>query len=194
VEGNAWGDETRTLLAAAERLGRGRSIVFVLANGGGISKQEVLRAVELGWPIVLVKGSGRLADELSRLVRLKQEFQQRLTGRWKSLRGWLAWMRGPRRLRIDDPMMARLVSAGQFHLLGPGEDGARLRELLGKLLHKPHQPVLHRAWKRFAEFDGTARKYQKLFRRLQGWILALSVLVTALTVLQVTAQQAGARG
>jgi hypothetical protein len=34
----------------------------VVYNGGGVTRKEALRAMALGWPVILVRGSGRQAD------------------------------------------------------------------------------------------------------------------------------------
>ncbi|MCD4762276.1 hypothetical protein K8R32_04945, partial [bacterium] len=33
-------------------------------NGGDITKDEIMRAIKLKWPVMLVKGSGRVTDEI----------------------------------------------------------------------------------------------------------------------------------
>jgi hypothetical protein len=67
VESAEWGGETATML----ELGRGFNapIVAVLVNGGAIAADEALQSVRNGWPLLVLEGSGRFADELSEAVR-----------------------------------------------------------------------------------------------------------------------------
>jgi len=50
-------------------------------NGGGVTQTEAIRAANLGWPVFLIEGSGRKADELAAAVRAK-----RLTGPFSIVR------------------------------------------------------------------------------------------------------------
>ena len=67
VESDEWGGETTTLLELAR--GFNAPIVAVLVNGGAIAADEALQSVRNGWPLLVLEGSGRFADELSEAVR-----------------------------------------------------------------------------------------------------------------------------
>ena len=41
-------------------------------NGGGVTREEALKAAKLGWPVVLIEGSGRQADTLAAEVRQRK--------------------------------------------------------------------------------------------------------------------------
>jgi predicted Rossmann-fold nucleotide-binding protein len=64
-----WGSETATMYWLFDRLAHGRSSVAVVANGGGITLNEIAANVEFGRPIILIEGSGRAADALVALLR-----------------------------------------------------------------------------------------------------------------------------
>lgn len=64
VEGDAWGDETAALLALAEALGRLAPSVAVICGGGPVTRSEALGHTRCRRPLVVVAGSGRVADEL----------------------------------------------------------------------------------------------------------------------------------
>lgn len=66
---DAWGSETDTMYWLFARLAEGRPSVAVVANGGGITLQEVAANVQAGRPMVVVEGSGRAADALISLLR-----------------------------------------------------------------------------------------------------------------------------
>ena len=44
-------------------------IVAILVNGGAIAADEALQSVRNGWPLLVIEGSGRFADELSTALR-----------------------------------------------------------------------------------------------------------------------------
>ena len=66
---SAWGSETATMYWLFNRFAEGRNSVTVVANGGGVTLQEVAANVEVGRPMILIEGSGRAADALIALVR-----------------------------------------------------------------------------------------------------------------------------
>jgi len=65
---DAWGDETETMFALAAALSDGVPSVAILANGGSIARDEVLRNVRQGREIIVIRGSGRLADVIAAAV------------------------------------------------------------------------------------------------------------------------------
>ena len=67
VESAEWGGETRTMLELARAFNA--PTVAVLVNGGAIAADEALQSVRNGWPLLVLEGSGRFADELSEAVR-----------------------------------------------------------------------------------------------------------------------------
>jgi len=67
VESNEWGGETGKMLELARSFNA--PIVAILVNGGAIAADETLQSVRNGWPLVVIQGSGRFADELSAAVR-----------------------------------------------------------------------------------------------------------------------------
>jgi TRPM family ion channel len=92
VESNEWGGETDTMFQLAQALAEATLVLVVLANGGTIAKGEVLRSVRQGWPIIVVEGSGGLANEIAELY-------------------------GNRRPFPDDPVLAEIVTDGNIHLI-----------------------------------------------------------------------------
>jgi hypothetical protein len=45
------------------------AVASLLINGGQIAESEALQSVRNGWPLLVVEGSGRFADQLSAAVR-----------------------------------------------------------------------------------------------------------------------------
>ncbi len=67
VKSNDWGGETTTMLELARAFKA--QTVAILVNGGAIAGDEALQSVHNGWPLLVIEGSGRFADELSAAVR-----------------------------------------------------------------------------------------------------------------------------
>jgi hypothetical protein len=65
----AWGSETATMYWLFNRFAEGRNSAAIVANGGGITLQEVAANVEFGRPMIVVEGSGRAADAIIALLR-----------------------------------------------------------------------------------------------------------------------------
>jgi SLOG in TRPM, prokaryote len=67
VDSDEWGGETGTMFKLAGAFNV--AVVTMLINGGQIAGNEALQSVRNGWPVLVVEGSGRFADELSAAVR-----------------------------------------------------------------------------------------------------------------------------
>jgi hypothetical protein len=65
VESNRWGGETATMYALAHIFSQGIPSVAVLINGGDIARSEMIYNVEQKRPIIVLEGSGRIADEIA---------------------------------------------------------------------------------------------------------------------------------
>lgn len=65
----AWGSETATMYWLFNRFAEGRSSVAIVADGGGITLDEIAANVECGRPMILIEGSGRAAEAMVTLVR-----------------------------------------------------------------------------------------------------------------------------
>lgn len=160
--GTSWGAETPTLFGLVQALagpppGRARPAAVLLVGGGQVARTEVLAAVRLGLPIVVLTGTGGLADELA-----------------------AAW---PTRTNPpDDPTWTEILADGhvRFYSLKKSVEGLAntlLREL-------GDDPVLLQAWEAFADYDHNANRQQRKFDRLQRAIIGLGLAGTALALVQ----------
>ncbi len=71
VHSAEWGGETETMYALAQHFSQQSPSVAVLADGGKITKKELLFNVRQRRPVIVIEGSGRLADEIACLWREK---------------------------------------------------------------------------------------------------------------------------
>lgn len=98
------------MYALGQFLAAGRPSVAVLVNGGGIARNEVLYNVRQRRPIIVIEGSGRLADDIARLWREKSAFPS------------------------DDAALAEIVKDGDLHLFPLTGTPEQLQQLLFDLL------------------------------------------------------------
>lgn len=54
-----------SLMEKLKTYGGWPTVGLVAWNGGGVTEQEILRSARLGWPTLLVRGSGRKTDEIA---------------------------------------------------------------------------------------------------------------------------------
>lgn len=73
VEGDNWGAETKFIIRLTNRMGGGGKLptLGILINGGAVAMEEIYLAStsEMKFPIIVVEGSGRAADEISTAFR-----------------------------------------------------------------------------------------------------------------------------
>ena len=103
VEGSEWSSGNEMMFKLANELGAGSTVITVLVNGGPATKDEVLRSVRQGWPIIVIQGSGRLADEIIELSKKGQ---------------------------TEDPVMTEIISEGNLLVFPLRGSPAELRKLL----------------------------------------------------------------
>jgi hypothetical protein len=77
VPGDQWGDESRWLARIASQIAGNYPSVTVLINGGSIALVDARENLKVHRPLVVIEGSGRLADEIAEAVNHpEQEIRQ----------------------------------------------------------------------------------------------------------------------
>ena len=164
--GKDWGDETSWLIEIVAAYARKAPVQVLLVNGGSIAKNEVLQCVRRGWPILILEGSGRLADEIAALADEVPE-------------------------RIPDQALSEILSDGNIRLFsidGSPDDFEQL------LLSRPgSRALLEEAWKRFLLYDHNAGRFQRDFNRMQATVLSVGVVAVLLAVGQQQVEMARLR-
>jgi hypothetical protein len=156
-----WGGETRLMLDLVAELSRGQPAAVLVAGGGDIVRDEVLRAVRNDVPVVVLRGTGGFADELAAAL-------------------------DPGAALPADPALREVVTRGEIHAVPLDGDPALLRRLLtGLLAEEP----LRIAWQEFARLDHGAKRFQTRYKQQQTAILGLGVLATALALFQATLER-----
>ena len=68
VHGDQWGDESRWLAEIASQMAGDYPSVTVLINGGSIALIDAMENLRVHRPLLVIEGSGRLADEIAEAV------------------------------------------------------------------------------------------------------------------------------
>jgi hypothetical protein len=155
--GEQWGDERDTLMAVAAEIARGKGLVAVVTGGDDLTRQALAEAVRRRWPIVLVEGTGGIADELAALVRPGA---------------------------APPPALAAIVNDGALASVALAASPELLAERIRREVEA--HVTLRRAWHRFAILDLNAGRQQWTFRWMQGAILVLGLAGAFVAVLKET--------
>jgi len=73
VPGNTWGSETGRMFELVEELKINMRVVAVVAGGGKVALNETLHAVRQAIPLIVIEGSGGLADEIAAARRTQPD-------------------------------------------------------------------------------------------------------------------------
>ncbi|GEO09821.1 DUF4231 domain-containing protein [Segetibacter aerophilus] len=174
VEGDKRGSETSLMFKLAQALATpsdsiGNSqdapksksnivpAIAILAGGGPIAKQEVLRAVRQNLPLIIIKGSGGVADEIVAAAERKDPLK-------------------------EDPVIAEIIADGELHFHNLTKPVKGIERLIIRELGIDN--VLMQAWDTFAYYDYNAKLQQKTFNRMQLSILFFGVFSTVLVISQ----------
>jgi hypothetical protein len=65
VPGSQFGDESLWIVEAASMLSSAHRSVTILINGGEVSRKDIELSLANGRPVIVLSGTGRLADELA---------------------------------------------------------------------------------------------------------------------------------
>jgi len=134
----------------------------VVVGGGAVARREVQEMVRRGWPVVVIAGTGGVADDIA---------------------AEMAEHSAPGAAQLD-PELAEIVSGGAFDLVALTSEPAVLAGVLRRRLGRDQS--LESAWELHAGLDEGARRRQREFRRMQGTILVLAVVATLLAVTEGT--------
>jgi predicted Rossmann-fold nucleotide-binding protein len=149
TSGDSWGDELETMMAVAAAAAHGKGVVMVVAGGGPWTRAEVLQAVRRRWPIILLEGTGGVADQVAGSTKTPPA-------------------------QADDPVLAEILRDGELSVVPLSHSP---EALLARLRREAQaDATLRSAWEAFALLDFNADRYQHSFRRLQAAILVLGVL------------------
>jgi hypothetical protein len=153
-----WGDETSLLFEVLDELSTARPAVAVLAGGGSNTIDEVRLAIERRMRIVVIEGTGGLADELASFARSTTKSQ------------------------AGDRVGAALVVEGDLTFVSIDAHASDLEHVLSRDLRMDE--TLREAWRQQRIISAAARQQRRDQNVAQLVALMLGLTVTALVVAQ----------
>jgi SLOG in TRPM, prokaryote/SMODS and SLOG-associating 2TM effector domain 1/Protein of unknown function (DUF4231) len=157
--GAVWGCETPLLFKLVETLAAGGRVVAVLVGGGPIAKDEALAAVRKKWSLLVVEGTGGVADAVA--------------ARRRALRSKSP---GP----AADQDLDEIAASGSVRFFAGTHPTELARDLAWEL---QDEPTLKRAWLTFAGYDAIANGARRTFARVQVALVILGIGGTFLALL-----------
>jgi hypothetical protein len=163
--------------ALAEELSQG-PILTVLVNGSPLAKDEVVRSVRQGWPVLVITGSGGFADAIQQAWQAKQDYIVELS-KWNQSSSKES---KPVPSFIPDPLLAEVIVDGDLLFFSITDTPENLERRID--LRLKTRGILQEVYEQRREYASDARQHQKTFHLQQNWILFLGVLITALAAFQ----------
>jgi hypothetical protein len=162
-------------------------ILTVLVGGEseGTALDLALETVRRKWPLVVLEGSGPLADEIIKFKEEKLAIEKRTTTIWRRFSRFLSPNRLTR-LQETSPRLYEIISDGNILIVGARFDAIQLRNLIKGVFRPPREKILWTAWQRFAEYDWNSIRHARLWRRLRNIPLYLAVFSTLLVLIHST--------
>jgi hypothetical protein len=179
------GWQTDIMCQLADAVTDNKKWIITLVVGGelqGYALDTALETVRRKWPLLVIEGSGPLANEIVKFKKYQQRVAKR-TGRvWK----WIKKIPGTNqlaRLQVTNPRLFEIISDGNISIIGKESDATHLRKLIKGLFTTPHkEDVLWTAWQRFAEYDLNSSKHRDQWRRLKNIPLFLGAFSTLMVL------------
>jgi len=167
-----------TTLGLVEEFSQDIPILTILVNDSSTAKEEIVRSVRRAWPILIIGGSGGLADQLQQAWQDKQNYLQALS-KWDAGDSHKPRPSPP---FIADPALAEVIAEGDLHFFSITDTPEKLEQTIDLRLKTDN--ILSQAQVQRQLYRDEAARQQKIFRRQQFWILLLGVLITALAAFQ----------
>jgi len=149
-------------LAAIDGTAGEKPVLTILFGGGKNEMEGLLRSVRRGWPILIVQGSGGIADKILSALELQAG--------------------GTPPSSIADPEVREIIETADtdtFPISGNADDLHRI--LMARI--DQSENTLADGWSRYDDLDAEAIRKQKHWRTLQFTILSLGILATLFAIL-----------
>jgi len=161
-----WSDPMKVLIQIAGELAKDntagdRPVLAVLFGGGNTEKAALVRCARREWPVLVVQGSGGIADEI-------------LTAMEPAADG------KPPAPAADSDLREIIETADIYKFLISGNVDDLNRILLARI--DLRADTLTDSWSRYDDLDQAAIRKQVLFRNLQWAILGLGIIATLLAI------------
>lgn len=161
-----WSDPLKALLQIAGGLAKDsaaidRPVLVVLFGGGNAEKGALVRCARREWPVLIVQGSGGVADEILKAMEQTAD--------------------GKPPVPAADPDLREVIETAdiyKFPISGNVDDLNRI--LLARI--DLRVDTLTDSWNRYDDLDQAAIRKELLFRDLQWTVLGLGLIATLLAI------------
>ena len=161
-----WSDPLKALIQIAGGLAKDsaaidRPVLVVLFGGGNAEKGALVRCARREWPVLIVEGSGGVADEILKAMEQTAD--------------------GKPPVPAADPDLREVIETAdiyKFPISGNVDDLNRI--LLARI--DLRVDTLTDSWNRYDDLDQAAIRKELLFRDLQWTVLGLGLIATLLAI------------
>lgn len=150
TQGSRWGDEIDTKYDLARELGKEAPVICIVAGGSSTVVHELLQIIKQRWPILVIEGSGGLADQIA---------------------SYASKTRQPSNLPADSTLQ-EIVNEGNIVIFPKTNSRLAFEQMCYRVT--PAGPTLEIAWQNFAELDKAAERWQSISRALRFGFLGLA--------------------
>ncbi|MFL7868933.1 MAG: SLATT domain-containing protein, partial [Anaerolineales bacterium] len=169
----------------AETASNNKDWILTILVGGeteGAALDLALETVRRGWNLVVIEGSGPLADQIVKIKKDMLAIEKRAGRFWKRMKRINPFTgRSPLKgLQETNPRLFEIISDGKIIIVGTRFSAIQLRNLIKGLFQPPKEQILWTAWQRFADYDQNSVRHRKRWRLLKDiplWIGAISTLL-----------------
>lgn len=170
--------EVDILHKLAEEFSQDVPVLMILVNESPMAKDEVLRCVRQGWPILVIEGSGGLADKIQQEFQVKKNYIRKLS----ELRSHNTVQPEPPPPFISDLVLTEIIDEGNLHFFPITAMPEKLELSIGLMLEEKN--ILNQAQAQQRIYSKEADRQEKMFLQLQNSILLLGVLIIALAAIE----------
>jgi SLOG in TRPM, prokaryote/SMODS and SLOG-associating 2TM effector domain 1/Protein of unknown function (DUF4231) len=156
-----WGGETDLLMDLVEGIAGGSPVVTIVVGGGDGALEEATQAARRRWPLVVLKGTGGIADTLAGAAEDRKRHPA-----------------SP----VENDGVAEILAEGEIEVFPIDHDPVTLGRLVARRVQQDESVRL--AWEQFALLNQGAVRHQKDFRRTQLLTVGVGLLGTALALTQ----------
>ena len=188
VDGVEWGAETDTMYRLTRHLADGVPSISILCGGGDTARKELLYTIRQKRPVIVLEGSGRLADDVAMYWRA---FHDQLETQYAQSQSEMITT-----MQLE-PFMAEIVEEGHIILCPHTNTAGGLHGLIHQ--HLPQTVIddtttLQEAWQQFANYDLEATRKSDQFHRIRRAVLWAGLMAVTFAVLSTVVTEEGMVG
>ncbi len=183
VEGKSQDDEINKIHELIQELSKGIPMLTILVNGNPTAEREVVKCVRCASPILIIEGSGDLADKIHQAWQDKQKYIEDLS-KWDA-----EGSKSPQPVLpfVANRLLADVLVEGALRFFVITDEPEKLERTIDFRFNS--ETIFAQAQAQRQIYRDDAGRQKTLFQRQQLWILLIGVTITALAAFQAFYQQ-----